>query len=74
MFAAFCFGDAPARCPLTLPGQGWAELLLDTDWQCFGGGSPRPQQPQTAAVDASGRLALELAPFSGQLWRWQPRL
>ena len=74
VFAAFCFGDAPARCPLTLPGQGWAELLLDTDWQCFGGGSPRPQQPQTAAVDASGRLALELAPFSGQLWRWQPRL
>ena len=73
VFAAFNFGEEAAGYPLVLPGAGWATQLLDSDWQCFGGETPRPWDPCTLPADETGCLTLELAPFSGQLWHWQPR-
>ena len=71
VFGVVNLGDQPARdYRLTLPGSGGAELLLDSDWQCFGGRTPREAQTLTAAGD--GVLTLDLAPYSGQLYQWMP--
>ena len=71
VFGVFCFGDkARQDYRLTLPGSGRAELLLDSDWQCFGGNTPRKEQTLTAGKD--GVLTLDLAPYSGQLYLWTP--
>ena len=66
-FAAFNFGDAPLEYPLTLPAPAACTLLLDTDWQPFGGGTPRAGR--TAQADPG--LTLALAPFSAQLWQME---
>ena len=71
MFGVVNLSDQPARdYRLTLPGPSRAELLLDSDWQCFGGRTPREAQTLTAAGD--GMLTLDLAPYSGRLYRWMP--
>ena len=67
VFAAFNFGDTPLEYPLTLPAPAACTLLLDTDWQPFGGGMPRAGR--TAQADPG--LTLTLAPFSAQLWQME---
>ena len=67
VFAAFNFGDTPLEYPLTLPAPAACTLLLDTDWQPFGGGTPRTER--TAQADPG--LTLTLAPFSAQLWQME---
>ena len=60
-----------ANCPhegyeLELPETGSVEVLLDTDWQRFGGATPDGRTG--ARMDAgAGTLALDLAPLSGLL-------
>lgn len=65
VFAAFNFGDTPLEYPLTLPAPAACTLLLDSDWQPFGGSTPR--SARTAQADPG--LTLTLAPFSAQLWQ-----
>ena len=67
VFAVFNFGDTTLEYPLTLPAPASCTLLLDTDWQPFGGGTPRTER--TAQVDPG--LPLTLAPFSAQLWQME---
>lgn len=44
MFAAFNFGDTELKdYELTLPGKGKITPLLNSDWNCFGGGPPAPK-------------------------------
>ena len=73
VFGVFCFGDQETDYTLTMPGAGYATLLLDSNWQCFSGTAPRPDAPVTLTANMAGRLTLHLAPLSGQLWRWQPK-
>ena len=67
VFAVFNFGDTTLEYPLTLPAPASCTLLLDTDWQPFGGGTPRTER--TAHADPG--LTLTLAPFSAQLWQME---
>ena len=67
VFAAFNFGDTPLEYPLTLPAPAACTLLLDTDWQPFGGGTPRTER----TIHADPGLTLTLAPFSAQLWQME---
>ena len=48
-----------------LPAPNGVELLLHTDWQCFGGNTPRG----AADKPVGGVLPLSLSPYSGQLFR-----
>lgn len=67
VFAAFNFGDRPLPgYELALPAPGTATLLLDTDWQCWGGATPKPKALRAAAH--TGRVKLTLAPYSAQLY------
>ena len=52
---------------LTLPRAGKLTLLLDTDWQCFGGKTEKPKRAAGKACD--GTLKVTLAPFSGRLYK-----
>lgn len=71
VFGVFCFGDCPPRdYLLAMPGPGQARLLLDSDWQCFGGGTPR--EDCTLTTDARNCLAVSPAPYSGRLYLWTP--
>ena len=68
VLAAFNFGDTElADYTLTLPRAGKLTKLLDTDWQCFGGGTEKPKRLVGKAC--GGELKLTLAPFSGQLFK-----
>ena len=67
VFAAFNFGDTPLEAyALTLPAAGTTTLLLDSDWDCWGGSTPRPAQ--CAAQPTDGDFTLTLAPFSGRVY------
>lgn len=67
VFAAFNFGDTPLTdYELTLPAPGSVTLLLDTDWQPWGGGTPRPAKAKAARH--KGKITLTLAPYSAQLY------
>lgn len=53
MLAAFNFGDTALEdYTLTLPRTGKLTLLLDTDWQCFGGKTEKPKRAAGKACDA----------------------
>ena len=68
MLAAFNFGDTALEdYTLTLPRTGKLTLLLDTDWQCFGGKTEKPKRAVGKACD--GALKVTLAPFSGRLYK-----
>ena len=70
VFAAFNFGDEPlADYCLTLPESGRCTLLLDTDWQCWGGNTPRPGCE--TAEETKGEITLTLAPYSGRLYLFE---
>lgn len=70
VFAAFNFGDEVLEgYELTLPAAGHYTLILDTDWQPWGGSTPRPGV--LPALRTRGTVRLTLAPFSGQLYLWQ---
>ena len=69
VFAVFNFGDtALEHYELTLPAPGTAALLLDSDWQHFGGSTPWADR----RVAHDGALALTLPPYSAQLWKEEP--
>ena len=71
VFALFNFGDTPLQgytVPVEAPGS--VTLLLDSDWQCWGGTTPRPAQCTAQPVQTS--LTVDLAPYSGQLFRFVP--
>lgn len=69
VFAVLHFGDKPLEgYRLNLPAAGSTTLLLDTDWTCWGGASPRPEHCGPNATD--GSFAADLAPYSGQLYRF----
>ena len=68
VLAAFNFGDTElADYALTLPHVGKLTLLLDTDWQCFGGKTEKPKRAAAKACD--GTLTLTLPPYSGRLYK-----
>ena len=68
VLAAFNFGDTElADYALTLPRTGKLTLLLDTDWQCFGGKTEKPKRAAAKACD--GTLTLTLPPYSGRLYK-----
>ena len=68
VLAAFNFGDTElADYALTLPRTGKLTLLLDTDWQCFGGKTEKPKRAAAKACD--GALTLTLPPYSGRLYK-----
>ena len=68
VLAAFNFGDTALEdYTLTLPRAGKLTLLLDTDWQCFGGKTEKPKRAAGKACD--GTLKVTLAPFSGRLYK-----
>ena len=52
---------------LRIPGAGRLELLLDSDWQCWGGQSL--PCAGAVAVPQAGEFFLHLAPFSGKIYR-----
>ena len=68
MLAAFNFGDTELEdYTLTLPRTGKLTLLLDTDWQCFGGKTERPKCRTAKACEAT--LKVTLPPYSGRLYK-----
>ena len=63
------FGDLPLEgYDLTLPGAGVLTLLLDSDWQCWGGGTA--QRQVCVEVPEDGKLTLDLPPYSGRIYRF----
>ena len=68
--ALFNFGADPQEAyTLDLPACRLT-LLLDTDWQCWGGAAPAPQD--APPVQAAGPTAFTLPPFSGRFYRLDP--
>ena len=68
VLAAFNFGDTELKdYTLTLPVAGKLTLLLDTDWETFGGSTAAPKR--SCARKTDGKLKLTLPPFSGRLYR-----
>lgn len=71
VFAVFNFGDTVLEdYALNLPAAGQITLLLDTDWQPWGGSTPRPAKAK--AQRHQGSLTLTLAPYSGRLYLAEP--
>ena len=71
VFAAFNFGDTELKdYELTLPGKGKITPLLNSDWACFGGGPARPKALRSKTT--TGSVKLTLAPYSAQLYRFEP--
>lgn len=69
VLAAFNFGDTVLEdYTLTLPASGKLTLLLDSDWQCWGGATAKPKALRAKATD--GALSLTLPPYSGRLYRF----
>ena len=56
---------------LELPGVTALEALIDSDWEIYGGRTPRAEKPLTPQA---GGFALGLAPYSGAYYliREQP--
>ena len=68
VLAAFNFGDTELEdYTLTLPVAGKLTLLLDTDWETFGGSTAAPKRSCARKTDRE--LKLTLPPFSGRLYR-----
>ena len=71
VFAAFNFGDTELKdYELTLPGKGKITPLLNSDWNCFGGRTARPKALRSKTT--TGSVKLTLAPYSAQLYRFEP--
>ena len=71
VFAAFNFGDTELKdYELTLPGKGKIPPLLNSDWNCFGGRTARPKALRSKTT--TGSVKLTLAPYSAQLYRFEP--
>ena len=71
VFAAFNFGDTELKdYELTLPGKGRITPLLNSDWNCFGGRTARPKALRSKTT--AGSVKLTLAPYSAQLYRFEP--
>ena len=71
VFAAFNFGDTELKdYELTLPGKGKITPLLNSDWNCFGGRTARPKALRSKTTTDSVKLTL--APYSAQLYRFEP--
>lgn len=60
--AVFNFSDAMQTYQMELPGVKTLEMLIDSDWDVYGGGKPCGA---TLLAPRNGEFALELAPFSG---------
>lgn len=65
VLCAFNFGDLPRTYRLPVKEARTAEPLLNTDWQPFGGATPRSEQAMAVEDDA---VTLTMAPFSAQFW------
>lgn len=71
VFATFNFGDTELKgYELTLPGKGKITPLLNSDWNCFGGRTARPKALRSKTT--TGSVKLTLAPYSAQLYRFEP--
>ena len=71
VFAVFNFGDTELKdYELTLPGKGKITPLLNSDWNCFGGRTARPKALRSKTT--TGSVKLTLAPYSAQLYRFEP--
>ena len=65
--AVFHFGDESLQdYPLTVPA-GQLTLLLDSDWQCWGGTTPWGKESYTLAQGET--IHLQLPPYSARLYR-----
>ena len=72
VFAAFNFGDTELKdYELTLPGKGKITPLLNSDWNCFGGGTARPKALRSKNNHRQ-RKADTCPPYSAQLYRFEP--
>ena len=68
ILAVFHFGDAVLEdYSLTLEHPARLTLLLDSDWQCWGGSTEKPGELRAAAPQTE--LVFTLPPFSGRLYR-----
>ena len=73
VFTAFNFGDTELKdYELTLPGKGKITPLLNSDWNCFGGRTARPKALRSKTT--TGSVKLTLAPYSAQLYRFEPEV
>ena len=64
--AVFNFSDRVQDYVLELPGITALEALIDSDWDVYGGKTPRAEKP---LKPQAGGFALELAPYSGAYFR-----
>lgn len=73
VLAVFNFGDEtqPAYT-LDLPAGRW-KLLLDTDWQCWGGTTVQKGQKTTGTVSRRRPFTVSMPPYSGKLYRLEPK-
>ncbi|WP_317322114.1 1,4-alpha-glucan branching protein GlgB [Subdoligranulum variabile] len=69
VLAVFNFGDTPhAHYKLDLPA-GKLTLLLDTDWQCWGGSTEKPHRRSSVTVKEGKPFRVTMPPYSGKLYR-----
>ena len=68
--AVFNFSDRAQDYALKLPGAASLEVLIDSDWDIYGGKKPRGADRLTPR---KGAFALKLAPFSGMYCRIHTR-
>lgn len=72
VLAVFNFGDTPqAHYKLDLPA-GKLTLLLDTDWQCWGGSTEMPHRRSSVTVKEGKPFRVTMPPYSGKLYRLTP--
>ena len=73
VLAVFNFGaeEQPAYT-LDLPAGRWT-LLLDTDWQCWGGTTVQQNQKKTGTISRRRPFTVALPPYSGRLYRLEPK-
>ena len=64
--AVFNFSGRVQDYVLELPGITALEALIDSDWDVYGGKTPRAEKP---LKPQAGGFALELAPYSGAYFR-----
>ena len=72
VLAVFNFGDeARQKYTLDLPA-GKLTLLLDTDWQCWGGTTEKPHRRSSVTVKKEKPFCVTMPPYSGKLYRLEP--
>lgn len=73
VLAVFNFGDeVRSDYTLDLPAGRW-KLLLDTDWQCWGGTTVQKGQKITGTISRRRPFTVSMPPYSGKLYRLEPK-